>query len=247
MAEGRVQPSIPIRAAGIVCVVALALFGQEQDKPAPVLPPQALPPPAVSKRILGIIPNYRTAPSLAQYHPLTAQGKFKIATQDSFDPGVFIITGMISGEAQLAHSIPSFGQESSGFLRYYGTTYGNLAIGNYMREGIYPTLLHQDPRYFRRGAGSGLSRVAYAVSQVFVARSDSGRSQFNFSEVLGSATAAAVSIAYYPGRRTAGNAASKMGIQLGIGAAGNILKEFWPDLDRMFRRKPLPTPGPPGG
>ncbi|MGO9257715.1 MAG: hypothetical protein ACLQU1_15590 [Bryobacteraceae bacterium] len=151
-----------------------------------------------SKRILGIIPNYRTSPSLANYQPLTAKGKFKIAAEDSFDPGTFVITGIIAGEAQLAHSTPSFGQEESGYARYFGATYGNLAIGSFMREAIYPSLLHQDPRYFRRGTGSARSRVGYAVSQIFWTHTDSGGSMFNFSEVLGSATSAAISDAYYP-------------------------------------------------
>ncbi len=183
----------------------------------------------------------------APYRPLKAAGKFKIATEDSFDPGAFALTGIIAGEAQLAHATPSFGQEASGYLRYYGTAYGNLAIGNFMREAIYPSLLHQDPRYFRRGTGSTLSRVGYAMSQIFWTHSDRGSSQFNFSEMLGSATAAAIADSYYPGRRTVGNAASKMGIQLGVGTAGNILKEFWPDLDRKFRRKAHGVTGPPGG
>ena len=34
-----------------------------------------------------------------------------------------------------------------------------------MTEVIYPSLLHQDPRYFRRGTGSVWSRVGYAASK----------------------------------------------------------------------------------
>ena len=233
--------SIAIRAAYLTCFLAQAAYGQDQDSAAAANPPDALP-----KRILGIIPNYRTAPSLAHCQPLTAKGKFKIAAEDSFEPGTFALTGMIAGEAQLAHSTPSFGQEESGYARYFGTTYGNLAIGNFMREAIYPSLLHQDPRYFRRGTGSAWSRVGYAMSQIFWTHTDSGGSTFNFSEVLGSATAAAISDAYYPGRRTATNFASKLSIQLGVGTAGNLLKEFWPDLDRKFRHKDRATPSPPG-
>jgi hypothetical protein len=226
--------------ACVLCFLAQTAYGQDQNSTA------ANAPPAIPKRILGIIPNYRTAPSLANYQPLTAEGKFKIAAEDSFDPGAFLITGIIAGEAQLAHSTPAFGQEESGYARYFSTTYGNLAIGNFMREAIYPSLLHQDPRYFRRGTGSAWSRVGYAMSQIFWTHTDRGGSQFNFSEVLGSATAAAISDAYYPGRRTVANAASKLGIQLGIGTAGNFLKEFWPDLDRKFRRKDRTAPSQSG-
>lgn len=211
-----------------MCLLAQGAYGQDQAAPSAENSP---------KRILGFIPNYRTAPSLANYQPLKAKGKFKIAAEDSFDPGALVLTGMIAGEAQLARATPSFGQEGSGYVRYYCTTYGNLVIGNFMREAIYPSLLHQDPRYFRRGRGSGWSRVAYAMSQIFWTHADRGGSQFNFSEVLGSATAATISNAYYPGRRRVANAASKLGVQLGVGAAGNLLKEFWPDVSRKFSHK----------
>ena len=65
-----------------------AAYGQGQGSPAAAIPPEG-----VSKRILGIIPSYRTAPSLANYQPLTAQGKFKIAAEDSFDPGTSLSPG----------------------------------------------------------------------------------------------------------------------------------------------------------
>ena len=224
--------SASVCTACLMVVLSRAASGQSQDSAAAATTPERIP-----KRILGIIPNYRTAPSLTPYQPLTAKGKFKIAADDSFDPGTFVLSGIIAGEAQLAHSTPAFGQEESGYARSFGATYGNMAIGNFMREAIYPSLLRQDPRYFRRGTGSGWSRAGYAMSQIFRTHGDSGRSQCNFSELLGSATAAAISISYYPGRRTTANAASKMGIQLGVGTAGNILKEFWPDLNRMFSRK----------
>jgi len=217
-----------------LCYQAQPSYAQGQEAVANTNPES---PERASKRIFGIIPNYRTVPGAARYTPLGAYGKFKIAAQDSFDPGTFILSGMIAGEAQLARSTPSFGQEPSGYLRYFGTTYGNMAIGNFMREAIYPALLREDPRYFRRGTGSTLSRIGYAVSQIYRTHTDRGGTQFNFSEFLGSATAAAISDSYYPGRRTVRNAASKWGIQVGIGAAGNVLKEFWPDLDRKFRRK----------
>jgi hypothetical protein len=106
-----------------------------------------------------------------------------------------------------------------------------------MTEAIYPTLLHQDPRYFRRGTGSGLSRLGYAMGQIFWTHKDSGGTQFNYSEVLGNSTAVAISNAYYPDNRTASDAVSKLGIQLSVDMASNVLKEFWPDVERKLNRK----------
>src|ERR1700723_923509 len=125
----------------------------------------------------------------------------------------------------------------AGFGRYFGGAYGDLIIGNYMTEGIFPTLLHQDPRYFRRGTGSGGSRRGYCVGQIFVTHGDSGRTQFNFSEVIGNSTAVAISEAYYRDNRTARDAGSELALQLGVDTFGNVLKEFWPDMERRFRRK----------
>src|SRR5579864_6420371 len=43
------------------------------------------------KRILWIIPNYRTYPTLTEYRPITKREKFKIAVDDSFDRGTFVM------------------------------------------------------------------------------------------------------------------------------------------------------------
>ena len=44
----------------------------------------------------------------------------------------------------------------------------------------------------------------------------------------------AIGNAYYPDNRTVSSNISKFSIQIGTDMAANILKEFWPDLDRMF-------------
>jgi hypothetical protein len=189
------------------------------------------------KRIFGIIPNYRTTLGGKDYRLLTSRQKFKIATQDSFDRGTFILSALFAGESQLTESTPSFGNGPSGYAKYFAASYTDFVIGNYMTEAIYPTILHQDPRYFRRGTGSGFSRLGYAVGQIFWTHTNSGRMQFNFSEVLGNSTSVAISNAYYPDNRSARDAAMKLSIQLGVDMAGNILKEFSPELNQLFSRK----------
>ena len=107
-----------------------------------------------------------------------------------------------------------------------------------MTEAIYPVMLHQDPRYFRRGTGGAWSRLASAAGQIFWTHTDSDQLQFNFSEIIGNSTAVAISTTYYPDNRTAANAVSKLCVQLGVDMAANILKEFWPDIDRKLSRRP---------
>ena len=106
-----------------------------------------------------------------------------------------------------------------------------------MTEGVFPTLLHQDPRYFRRREGTGRSRLSYAIGRLFITRTDSGKTQFNYSEVVGGATFLAISNAYYPDGRSVGNNMGRYAVQLSFDAASNVLKEFWPDLKRKLPRR----------
>ena len=132
---------------------------------------------------------------------------------------------------------PSFGQGVRGYAHNFGTAYADFAIGDYMTEAVYPILLHQDPRYFRRGVGNRWARLGYACGQIFWTHNDSGRGQFNYSEIAGNSTAVAISMSYYPDSREAGDAVSKLGSQLAVDMAANIVKEFWPDLERGFSKK----------
>jgi hypothetical protein len=195
------------------------------------------PPEPQIKRIFGIIPNYRTFPSLINYEPLTTREKFKIATQDSFDRGTFMLAAGFAGERQLTGATPSFGHGPAAYGRYFVTAYADFVIGDMMTEAIYPSFLHQDPRYFRRGKGGVASRLGYAVGQLFWTHTDSDHMAFNFSEVGGNATAVAISTAYYPNNRDVKDATVALGTQLAVDGAANILKEFSPDIYRKFVRK----------
>jgi hypothetical protein len=144
---------------------------------------------------------------------------------------------MFAGESQLTKAEPSFGQGAAGYGRYFGTAYADYVIGDYMTEGVFPTLLHQDPRYFRKGTGRGLSRLGYACGQIFMTHNDSGKVQFNYSEIVGNSVAVAISQSYYPDSRDVGDAVTQLGTQIGVDMASNVLKEFWPDLQRKFSRK----------
>lgn len=211
---------------------------QQEPQPGTINSPSGSNPPEPEmKRIFGIIPNYRTFPSLAHYKPLTTGEKFKIATQDSFDRGTFLLAAAFGGEGQLTRSNPSFGDGVSAYASYLATSYADFVIGDYLTEAIYPTLLHQDPRYFRRGTGSGMSRLGYAVGQIFWTHKDSGGMQFNYSEIIGNSTAVAISTAYYPEGRDVSSAVSKLSAQIGVDMASNILKEFSPDIYRKLTHK----------
>jgi hypothetical protein len=227
-----------ICACVLLSLSAFFAYGQDTPPDRPEDPGSArnMATASESKRLLGIIPNYRSSPSLRDYQPLSPAQKFNIASEDAFDRGTVVLAAMFGAEGQVTNANRSFGQGGAGFGRYFGAAYGDLVIGDYMTEAVFPTLLHQDPRYFRRGSGSTWSRLGYAVGQSFWTHRDSGGMQFNYSEIVGNSAAVAISTAYYADNRTARDAAGKLGVQIGIDTAANVLKEFWPDLQRKLHR-----------
>lgn len=189
------------------------------------------------RHILGIFPNYNTSPCLSPYVPISSKDKYKIASEDAFDPGAFALAALTGGAAQLSNTNRPFGQEASGYGRYFGAAYANHVIGDFLSEGVYPSLLHQDPRYFRRGTGSAGSRAGYAISRVLRTQTDAGGTAFNYSRMFGASSTVAISSLYYARHRDAAGSAVGLSAQLGGAMAANILKEFWPDLSRRFLRK----------
>ncbi|MGA3018967.1 MAG: hypothetical protein ABSF62_17735 [Bryobacteraceae bacterium] len=203
-----------------------------------IIPVQAPPVQAPEdKRIFGVLPNNRTTENSIPFHSITFWQKVTIAAKDSFDWPVFPTAAAFAGLYQIENQNPSFGQGMKGYAKRLGTAYGDQMIGNMMTEGFVPALFHQDPRYFRLGEGPKLGRAWYALTRIAVARMDSGRNAFNFSEWGGNAAAVAISNAYYPDTRTVSNNAQRLLIACGTDAFSNVLKEFWPDVKRKFFRK----------
>ena len=161
--------------------------------------------------MFGVLPNYRTADASQEGTVLSAGRKLDIASKDSFDYPLVALAGALAGLGQLTGQNPSFGQGIEGYGHRLATSYADQSLGNMFTEGVFPVLLHEDPRYFRRGSGSTMSRVGYALTRVFVTHKDSGDARFNYSEWLGNASAVAISNTYYPGGFTLAGNGTKIG------------------------------------
>jgi hypothetical protein len=192
-----------------------------------------------TKRILWIIPNYRSVSADTHLPPQSFKEKFWLATQDSFDYSAFIYEGMLAGVAMAGKSEPSFGQGASGYGNYFAHTFADGTIENYMVEAVVPTLTKEDPRYYTLGKGGFFKRTGYAVSRLLVTRKDSGDNTFNLSEVVGAGAAAGISNSYYPAETNVWVKTYQRWLsQMAQDCVSNIAKEFWPDINRaIFRNK----------
>ena len=226
--------------------IAEAAAGTSETGSAPVTPPEpaaATPtgdpplPTGADKRILGVLPNYRTVDGTVPFQTISWKYKLTIASKDSFDWPNYIVGGAFAGLYMIDKSHPEFGEGVSGFARYYGTSYADQVIGNMMTEGFMPILFHEDPRYFRKVHGSVISRLGYSLSRVLITKTDSGKPTFNFSEVLGNGVGASIANLYYPDERGFGDTVSRMGTQIATDALSQVLKEFWPDIKKRLHKK----------
>jgi hypothetical protein len=166
--------------------------------------------------------------------PLTSKQKFKLVALGTFDPIEIAFIGAEASVYQAANTNPTFGQGFKGYAKRYGLAFTDNAIENFMTSAVFASAFRQDPRYYQIGKGRFLHRAAFAAVRVFVTRGDSGKTQFNFSELLGAGVAAGISNAYHPGPQTVGTAMDTWATQMGWDAVGYEMKEFWPDIRRFL-------------
>ena len=188
-----------------------------------------------TKRILYVIPNFRSVSVNEKLPPQTVKDKVVQTTEDSFDYSGFIFAGVLAGAAQAQKSTPEFGQGAVGFGRYYWHSLADQANENYWVEFILPTVLHQDSRYYTLGKGGFIKRSVYSFSRVLITRTDSGHETFNASEIVGAGASAGVSDLYYPRQeRTWTKTGQRWLLDVGIDGFTFGFKEFWPDINNAF-------------
>ena len=192
----------------------------------------------VPKRIFWIIPNFMTANDQPENQgPLTPHQKYNIAWHQFWDYSAHFGNLVQASISQAANALPHYGQGWGAFGKRYAAQEADQFTGSMLIYGVLPNMLHQDPRYFRKGRGSKWSRIAYAASRVVIARTDSGKPTFNASTVFGQLGQASISMLYYPKQdREVSGILTGWAINQGYNIGWNQLKEWTPDLGAFLRR-----------
>ena len=197
---------------------------------------------AEQQRIVGVIPNFYSSYDW-NAPPMLAKQKFQLGLRSVFDPVSLLSVAGIAGAEQYENIFPAYGSGFEGYSKRYGAALANHLSGTLLARAVYPSIFHQDPRYFYKGKGSIKSRALYAISAAVVARGDNGRWQPNYSLVLGNFSAAAISDLYYPASDRGASLVLFNGLA-GIGgdAASNLIREFI--LKRFTTHAPKGTQPP---
>lgn len=176
-------------------------------------------------------------PDAPSYVPLTSREKWDLFVRRSHSADFAVGAVIDSLTAQATGAYPRFGGGMAGYGKRLGASAAGAESATLFSGYIFPTLFHQDPRYFRSHEDAISDRLAYAASRVVIGRSDSGHNVINFSQILAQFVQAAVSNAYIPYRNesvpgTVENALAG----LGSVAQADILNEFWPDIKVFLAR-----------
>ena len=196
------------------------------------------------QKIAGFIPNFYV---VYDWHaaPLSPGQKFHLALRSEIDPVTILSAPFFAAIEQADNALPGYGQGAAGYGKRVAASYADGFSGTLFGGAVYPSLFHQDPRYYYKGTGSILSRALYAISTVVICRGDNGHWQFNISSILGDLTAASISESYYPAsnRNGAGLLIGNSLLGTGLGAISSLFEEFV--LRRVTPGLPPAQPAPP--
>ncbi len=241
-----------------VLAAMLPLHGQEtiaRNEPRIALPDAPLPmAPAPSptkpqdEDDTQQIPNGhppKIAPRLAKYiEPdqqavqLSAREKLELAGWEQVQPYAVSTEILAAAWEHLLNGNPKYGSDKAGFGERVGAAAIRQTSQAIFSDGVLPAILRQDPRYYRKGSGKIVNRILYSASRVLIIRTDAGKEAPNFSQIIGYAGAAALTMTYYPAVSATWNeTAEGYAISIATAGLGNQLHEFAPDLIRLVRHR----------
>ena len=178
------------------------------------------------QRLVGVIPNFYTS-YVYDAAPLTSKQKFSLAVRGTFDPVSILGVGFAAGVEQATNAYAGYGQGAAGYSKRFAAKFVDGRTSDMLTHAVFPSLLHQDPRYYYLGSGSVKTRLWHAVGSAFITRTDSGGTAPNYSYLLGDLSAAGLSNLYYPqANRGVGLVFTNAAVGLAGRIGGNIFREF---------------------
>lgn len=194
------------------------------------------------QRILGVVPNFNTT-DVQNAAPLSPSQKFHLMWMSAIDPFQFVAAGLDAGLNQAENSFPGYGQGTQGYFKRFGASYADQFDAMLWGNAILPSVLREDPRYFRKGTGSFTKRLFYSISSAVITKNDNGTWGPNYANVLGNFIAGGISNAYYPSTDRGFSLTMQRAATVTVeGTIGAVFVEFWPDIDRhVFHRHQAQT------
>lgn len=186
-------------------------------------------------------PELATSPG-----PLRSGQKFALFTTESISPPRLLSAAAGAGISQARNSLAGYGQGGDGYGKRFGSAMATSASSHFFGTFLLAALLHDDPRYFVSPDDRVSRRIGHALRRVVVTRTDTGREVFNWPGILGPLAGESLANTYLPvAEQNPGRTFSRFGTRVGLGAANNLLKEYWPTIFKSLGLRKMAPNSPP--
>jgi hypothetical protein len=188
------------------------------------------------QRIAGVVPDFNVVLG-GSATPISPAQKFSLVLHTSIDPFTIGLAAVLGGYDEISGSHNGYHWGPGGYFKRFGAQYADTVDGAFWGNAVLPSLLHQDPRYFRMGTGPIKRRILHAALSTMICHGDNGHNQFSVSNIAGNIIAGGISNLYYPADERGVGLAFDNALQVTAeGAVGAQLLEFSPDLLDLYRR-----------
>ena len=171
--------------------------------------------------------------------PLSSWQKFKLAANNSVSLSTIGSALIGSAYGQATNRPSGYHQGADGYAKRFGADMARSASYNLFANYLLASAFHEDPRFFVKKNLSFGQSVKYAAVRVIYTNTDSGKKQVNYSGLVGPLMAEGLANAYYPDQnRTAASTVTRYGVDMAWRFGGNLLRQYWPTLNKKLRLAP---------
>ena len=170
---------------------------------------------------------------------LTSWQKFKLAANNSIALSTIADVAVAGAYDQAVNSPSGYDQGTEGYGKRFGSGMARNASENMFGIFLLDSVLHQDPRFYVRPNLPFVQSLAYSAKRVIFTRRDSGEKEINYSGLMAPLMAEGLANAYYPdNNRTVDSTFTRYASDLGWRFGGNLLRQYWPSINRKLRLTP---------
>lgn len=245
-------------------LVAVSLLGPacssvlaQQDQSGGKLPdapsattqqPDANKPASTTETAMALLAGHsKVFPNLAvNTKPLSSEEKLTLAVRNTLSGFTIIGSAASAGISQARNTRTGYGQGAEGYFKRFGASMAFSASSNLLGTYMIASLLKEDPRYFVKNADNFGESLKYSTTRVFITRMDDGHRGINWAGLLGPLGGAALANTYLPAdSQGVGNTFAHWGESLAVNAGTNLLREYWPRINKKLRLPNIDImPGP---
>jgi hypothetical protein len=182
--------------------------------------------------------NMAGTKTAAEFTPMNQRARNHLFVRTMVNPFSFARVAFSAGIDQWNDKPSEWEQGGSGYGRRYANIFGQYSIQRTVAFAM-SSALDEDNRYFNSGKKGFWPRTWYALESGFLARHRDGHRSFSFSQVGGVAAGAFLARLWLPpSQESAADGAVSFAISTAANVGAGVVKEFVPDIIRVFTRKP---------